>query len=251
MKKQSANEKIRRMTTIALFAALAYVSVFLFRIPGIGQFLTFDFKDAIITVAAIFLGPTAAISLSIIVPLLELLISSTGLYGFFMNMISSMTISLVATLIYNKKRTLGGAVLALGCSVVAVTLMMIPQNLFVTPFYLTAMGICPTHSDSFSLVIKLLPTLLIPFNFIKGFTNAAFALMLYKPLTNILKRTKLVKIPTAEPQNVVIIGAEKIKRKKAIRSTIVSICAAVLVITAIVLILVIWDVKISFFDFKK
>ncbi len=256
MKKQNTSQQIKNMTTIAIFAALAYVSVIILRIPNIGGFLTFDFKDAIIIVASMLLGPYAAIALSILVPLLELIISSTGLYGFVMNMASSMALSLTASLIYKRKKTLPGAFTALGCSIVAVTAVMTVMNILVTPVYLLLvtpgvlgfMGFEASYKGAVSCVISLLPTLLLPFNFIKGFTNAAFAMALYKPVSNILKKSRLVSTNNELHEREL---TKEEKRKRAWRSVLVSMIAVVLVVTAIIIILNVWNVELSFFDVFK
>ncbi len=247
MNRSSNTLKIKRTTAIGVFAALAYVSVIFFRITSIGNFLTFDFKDAIITVAALYMGPMSAVCLSFLVPLLEMLISSTGIYGFVMNMASSMAISLTASLIYTKKRNFKGAILGLLCGIVAMVALMVPLNLLVTPLYVYIAGICPTYSAGMNLVLGLLPTLIIPFNIIKGITNASFALMLYKPLTTALKKARLVHNKQYTEASVNAAAP----KKTVFKSVLVSFVAAVLVVIAIILILKIWNVRISFFDIFK
>ena len=101
MNRQKYSDNLKKMTAVAMFAALAYVSVAIIRIPNVGGFLTMDFKDVIITIAGMFFGPIAAIVLSLLVPFIEFLtISGTGPYGLIMNVISSMTFSLVASIVY-------------------------------------------------------------------------------------------------------------------------------------------------------
>ncbi len=253
MSREQNTKKIKRMTTVAIFAALAFVSVIILRIPNVGGFLTFDFKDAIIIVASMLLGPTAAISLSILVPLLELTISSTGLYGFIMNMASSMALSLTASLIYKKKKSFSRAIVSLIMAVVAVTLIMTVMNMLITPLYLLwvmpevlgFMGFEASYNGAFSCVMSLLPKLLLPFNFIKGFTNAAFALAFYKPLTNILRKSRLVAQANTQPAD------KEEKKKKIWRSVLISLVAVMFVVTAIIIILRVWNAELSFFDVFK
>ncbi len=256
MNRQNSSQKIKNMTTIAIFATLAYISVIILRIPNVGGFLTFDFKDAIITVASMLLGPTAAVALSVLVPLLEMMISSTGLYGFVMNMASSMALSLTASLIYKKKRSLVTAFTALGCSVLSVTVVMVVMNMLVTPIYLWLvtpevlgfMGFEATYNGAFSCVMSLLPKLLLPFNLIKAFTNASFAMALYKPLANVLRKSSLV-VQSKENKSEEITKDEK--KKRTVRSAIISCVAVLCVVAAIAVILKVWNVEISFFDIFK
>ena len=182
MQNKNMSERIRRMVAIAVFAALAYVSVALLRIPV--MFLTFDFKDVIVTVCGLFYGPMAAFTLAIIVPLLEFItISDTGVYGLIMNFLSTAAFSITASLIYKFKKTLGGALIGLISGIFAMTAVMMLANLLVTPYY---MGV-PTAT-----VAALIPKLLLPFNLIKAVLNAAIVLLLYKPISRILRRSGML-----------------------------------------------------------
>ncbi len=248
MKRQHSKDQLRIMTAVAVFSALAYISVPIFRIPNVGGFLTFDFKDGIIIVASMLIGPGAAVFMSILVPFLEMVtISSTFLYGFAMNAISSLAISLTASLIYKKKKTLSGAVLGLCCGVVAVTLVMIPANLLLTPFYLMS-TFCPTYGVAFDTLVGFLP-LIIPFNLIKGITNASFAFMLYKPLSLALKRTGMLGINTSGMQKKDETAGEK--KKRVAKTVLISTASALVVILAVVVIMLAWKPEngIAFFDF--
>ena len=99
-----SSTRVRRLCALAVFFALSYASVFVFRIHVL--FLTFDIKDAIITIAAMMYGPFAGLAISAMDALLELTISETGLWGMIMNFISSAVFSFTAGLIYRCRRTL-------------------------------------------------------------------------------------------------------------------------------------------------
>ena len=103
--------KIKRMVMIALFCALAFIIVFVFRLKVL--FLTFDAKDAVIALAGLLFGPAASLLISFVVATLELGISETGIYGAIMNFISSATFSCTVSLIYKYKRNIKGAVIGL------------------------------------------------------------------------------------------------------------------------------------------
>ena len=111
MKTQTnSTEKIKRMTAIAVFAALAYVIHFV-HIP-VG-FLNLDFKDVVMAIAGMYFGPSAGGVLAILVPLLEYPTSETGPYGLIMNILSSGSFVIVASLVYKFKKTLSGAIVGL------------------------------------------------------------------------------------------------------------------------------------------
>lgn len=173
---------IKRIVGMATFAALAYAVTFVFRIHV--QFLTFDAKDAILTIAAFIYGPLSAIIMSLVPALLELItISGTGPWGFLMNFASSACFSFVASFIYKYKRSFNGAIIGLYSAVVITTGFMIALNLLVTPIY---MGV-PR-----AMVIDFLPSLLLPFNFAKSLMNAAITMLIYKPVSTAMKRANLI-----------------------------------------------------------
>lgn len=168
---------------VAMFSALAFLITFVVRFPVI--FLTFDAKDAVIAIASFMYGPVSAVVISLIAALLELLtVSSTGIYGFIMNFLSSAVFSFVASLIYSRRKSFGAAVFGLYFSVIILTGVMMVLNLYITPLY---MGVDRTA------VVQLLPTVLLPFNFAKAMLNAGLALFFYKPCVKAMRRAGLMK----------------------------------------------------------
>lgn len=177
-----------KMAGIAIFSALAFVVSLVVRFPV--QFLTFDAKDAVITIAAFVYGPLSAVIISFLAALIEMItISTTGWYGFLMNFASSAVFSLTASLIYTKKRNLNGAIISLYSAIGATVGVMLLLNLLVTPLYLQYVGAPITNAD----MVAMLPTLLLPFNFAKALMNSAIVMLLYKPTVMALKRLGLVK----------------------------------------------------------
>ena len=173
---------VKRLVGMALFAALAYGVTFVFRIPV--SFLTFDAKDAVLTIAAFIYGPVAALIMSLIPSLIEFItISGTGFWGFLMNFASSACFSFTASLIYKYRRSFNGAIVGLYASVVATTGLMMLLNIIVTPIYMKV----PRE-----VVVDMLPTLLLPFNFAKALMNAAITMLIYKPVSIAMKRAHLI-----------------------------------------------------------
>ncbi len=169
----------RRLVILALFTALAYVVMLAVRLPI--SFLTMDVKDTIITLCGLYFGPISAVVVSLIVSFVEMFSgSATGWYGFAMNVLGSAVFSATAALIYRYKKDLMGAIIGLLSGVFAMTAVMLIFNLIVTPRYLG----CPTAE-----VAALIPALLLPFNLVKGFLNAGLVMLLYKPMSEILRRS--------------------------------------------------------------
>ena len=182
MSRLTSSNKLRRIALIAVFGALAYALMLVVHFKV--SFLTLDLKDTVITLAGLYFGPGAALSLSVLVPLLELIsVSDTGLYGFLMNFISTATFSLTASFIYRYKRSLVGAIVALLSAAAATVGVMMLFNLWVTPYY---MGV------TVETVKGLIPTLLLPFNTVKSCMNVGFVLLLYKPISTVMQRMKLI-----------------------------------------------------------
>lgn len=177
------HQNVLKTVTLAIFIALAYASVCTFRIKV--SFLTFDIKDALITVAAMIFGPISAVAMSVSVSLLEMItISDTQLYGFIMNVLSTLSLSVTASLIYKYKRNMVGAVVGLLSGVFAVTAVMMLANLFITPYYM---------GGDRAVVVNLIPKLLLPFNLTKATLNAAITLLLYKPIITAMRRAGVIK----------------------------------------------------------
>ncbi len=178
MKQHTQTNRVHRMVMIAMFAAMAYAAMLVIHIK-VG-FLTMDVKDAVITLCGLYFGPIAAFSISVLVPLLELItVSDTGPYGLVMNILGSVSFSVTASLIYKWKKSFSGAILALGTAALAMTGVMLLANLLITPYY---MGV------SVAAVRDLIPTVLLPFNFLKALINVGLVLLLYKHLARALRR---------------------------------------------------------------
>ena len=178
---------IKKLTVISLLMAMAYLCTFMFKFK-VG-FLTFDFKDAFLSIIAFLYGPLYAVISAVIVAFFELIsISETGIYGFLMNSISSVAFAATCGIIYRYKHNFSGAVLGSIVAVFVMTIVMAFANLFITPYYMNV-----SRSD----VAQLIPTLLLPFNFIKGCVNAGILWIIYKPITTVFKKAGLIKSSSA------------------------------------------------------
>ena len=177
---------------IAIFSALAFVVAFVCNvIPPVAGFLSLDVKDAVIAIASFIYGPVAAVIISLIAALIELItFSTTGWYGFVMNFVSSAVFSLTAALIYNRRRNINGALISFFAAVISTTSVMLLLNIFVTPIYLTSPYVGMPAEVARTQVMEMLPKILLPFNFAKALLNSAVAMLLYKPLSRALKKAK-------------------------------------------------------------
>ena len=185
------SEHTKATTVTAMLCALAYLVTFVFHFK-VG-FLTFDLKDAVLTLTALLFGPVYGLLSSAVVAFLEFVtVSDTGVYGMIMNFLSSATFAVTAGTVYKYKRSFAGAVGGVVSAAVAVTAVMMLANYLITPLY---MGVSRAE------VGAMIPTLLLPFNACKAVMNAAAVLLLYKPLVSALRRMGLVKAGTASRSN--------------------------------------------------
>lgn len=174
----------RYMAAVAMFAALSFVSVLIAKvIPNVAGFLSYEPKDAVIVIAGLLYGPLTSVLISVIVSLIEMLtISSTGPYGFLMNVISTCAFAVPAAWYYQKHKTQKDAVIGLSFGVITMVVAMLLWNYIITPFY---MGV------SRETVAGMLMSVFLPFNLVKGGINAGLTLLLYKPVVGALRKAGL------------------------------------------------------------
>jgi riboflavin transporter FmnP len=174
---------LKKLSVASMLTAVAFLCTFVFRFKV--AFLTFDFKDAVISIISLLYGPLYGVASAAIVAFFEMLsMSDTGIYGMIMNFLSSGTFALTCGIIYKYKRSFCGAIIAVISSIISVTTVMMIANIFITPHYL---------GTTSAAVMSYIPTLLLPFNLAKSVVNASVVLIIYKPVTNALRRIGLIK----------------------------------------------------------
>lgn len=179
--------KVKKMTLLAMFAAVAYVFMFFGRLPiSTVDFLKYDPKDIIIVICGFIMGPSAALLVSAIVSLIEMVtVSTTGFWGLVMNILSTCSFACTASFIYKKKRTLSGAITGLAVGGAVMIVMMLAWNYLVTPIY---QGV--PREDVAAMLIPVF----LPFNALKGSINAAMTLIIYKPVSVALSKAGFLRI---------------------------------------------------------
>ncbi|MDR1670087.1 MAG: ECF transporter S component [Oscillospiraceae bacterium] len=175
----------RKLTLLAMFAALAYALVFFIRIPVVPMPpLSYEPKDVVIVIAGFLFGPLSSFVISVLVSVLEMVtFSSTWVWGCLMNIVATCSFAFTASFIYKKRRTLRGAAVGLAVAAIFATGVMLVWNYFITPIY--------TGFPRAAVAGMLIPTFL-PFNLLKTGLNAGFALLLYQPLRLALGRARLL-----------------------------------------------------------
>lgn len=165
---------VKKITVIALISCLAYLSA-IFKVPI--SFLSYEIKDVIITIGSIYLGGLYGVIICFVVAILEMItISDSGIIGFFMNFLASVLYILPICYLYNKEK---GIIKGIILGTIFMTLGMFVFNIFITPIYLNV---------ELKETIKLLFTLITPFNIIKGALNGFLIFIIYKPLLKAIKK---------------------------------------------------------------
>ena len=184
MRKQTrTSETTKMLTGIAAFSALAY-GVSLVTNIKVG-FLSFDAKDAVITIASFIYGPISAVAMSFVTAFLEFIsFGSTGPYGALMDFISTFSFTFTASVIYEYRRKLSGALMSLGVAATVYVGVMMVANLLITPLY---MGVTVEAGKA------LIPSMVLPFNIAKALMNSAIVMLLYKPTSKLVRRIGFAK----------------------------------------------------------
>jgi len=180
--------KTKKMTTMALLCALSYIAMFASRfLPPLFAafpFLKYDPKDVFIVIGGFVYGPLSAFTISLIVSLIEMItVSGTHIIGCLMNIAASCAFACTASAIYHKYRNVKGGMTGLLVGIVSAVATMMILNYILTPIY-TGM---PREA-----VADLLIPAILPFNVIKCVLNAALVMLIYKPVTKVLRQSGLM-----------------------------------------------------------
>jgi riboflavin transporter FmnP len=168
--------KIKRITSISLLVALSVVAAYFIHFPILPQapFLLYDPGSVFLLIGSFKLGPKIGILMSLIASVLfSLIAGQSGPYGTLMNFISTATLVSVSSQVYLLYHTKKGAILGIILGALAMTLIMIPANLIITPLYLDV---------NRQIVAKMLISAIIPFNLLRGAISGFLTFVLYKRL---------------------------------------------------------------------
>ncbi len=207
------------ITTGAMLAAICYVIVAISsQMPPIVLFLKYDPKDVFIALGGLIWGPIMSVMVSVVVSVLEMFtISDTGWIGCIMNILSTCSFAVTASVIYRKKKDLTGAILGLLAGSVLMIGVMLLWNYLITPLYM--------QNVTREQIAGMLLPMFLPFNALKAGLNTGFTFLLYKPVTAALRKSHL--LDTKPSKNA--------PKKKPV---VLWLAAGLLILTCILLILV-------------
>jgi riboflavin transporter FmnP len=170
------------MVKMGVLCALSVTLLMLIRFPIIpsASFLEYEPADVPILIGAFMYGPVEGLMITIVVSLVQAVTVSAqnGWVGFVMHVIATGTLVLISGTIYRKAHTFKGALAALIAGSLAMTAVMIPNNLFFTVNF---------YGVPYQAVKAMLAPAIIPFNLIKSFVNSIIVILIYKPTARILR----------------------------------------------------------------
>ena len=179
--------KVQKLVQAAMLVALSILLMFAVRFPlfASAPFLEYDMADVPVLIASVILGPSYGIVVLLITCIIQAFTVSAAAsyYGLIMHFIASGALVLIAGLMFKKFHNAKGLILGLVLGAIAMTVLMIPLNILITPLY---MGV-PREA-----VIALLVPAIIPFNAAKAGINAVITAILYFPLSKALEKAKLI-----------------------------------------------------------
>ena len=178
MNRNNNSTDVKKLAGAGIFAALAIAVSFATSFIKIG-YLSLDAGDIVIVLASFIYGPMVGVAISLVSSIVGLY-NGTLFWGVLMDFISSAVFAFTASFIYSRRKTFNFAIIGIYSAVVAVTAVMMPLNILITPL----------HSPvSVEFVLKEIPRLILPFNFAKATFNGGMALILYKPLVRALRKS--------------------------------------------------------------
>lgn len=174
--------KTIRLAKMGMLIAISIVLVSIVHFPIFPAvaFLEYDPADIPILIGTFAFGPAGGLVMTVITSVIQgvTVSAQSGLYGILMHIIATGAFVLAAGAIYRGKKSKSRAIIALAVGVLAMTAVMIPANLFITPYFMGAPR---------AAIISLLP-FIVGFNFVKAGINAVVTFFLYKRISNFLHR---------------------------------------------------------------
>ncbi|MBR1562104.1 MAG: ECF transporter S component [Ruminococcus sp.] len=189
----------RTIVMTGMMSAVATVIYYLdFNVPLMPGFIKLDFSNVISLLAGFSLGPVPGVIVCLIKNLIQLLVKGFGTtmgIGNIFDFVTSAVLVLTSSIIYQRNRTKKGAGIAVIFGVLAFSLITLPLNYFIVyPIYFKAYGgeqaVLAAYKEIMPSVKNIFAALCIfnqPFTFIKGVLCALIVMLIYKPLSPVIK----------------------------------------------------------------
>ena len=176
----------KRLALMGIFVALSFVvSLLSFSIFPASPvfFLELDFGNVFILLISFLLGPVEGVIVCVLKETLRIFAGSTGGVGELANMLMTSAYILLPSIVYQYRKGIKSVALTLGLACVIGTIAALLVNRFITfPLFLGDAG-AGVFMEGFWLIVA--------FNLIKTVSIGVLTLLLYKRLSNFLKKIKI------------------------------------------------------------
>lgn len=198
MNNHSKKIGIRQLTVTSMLSAMAFILMYLeISIPIMPSFIKFDFSDLPALIGAFALGPWFGVIIEFIKNVLHLVVSQSLFIGELSNFILGAAFVLTAGFIYQKKKTRQGAFLSgLAGSLIMGAVSIVANYFLVYPIYVKVFfdGDESVCVGMYQMIAPFVDTLMdcllvfnLPFTVIKGLISLGISMLIYKPLSRLIK----------------------------------------------------------------
>lgn len=191
----STTFKARNLAVTAMLSAVAFILMYLeIAIPIMPSFIKFDFSDLPAVIAAFSLGPVYGVVVCLIKNILHLTVSQSMFVGELSNFILGAVFAFTAGMIYSHKKTKQSALIGGIIGAVVMGIVSIFSNYFVVyPVYYNFMpqdvilGMYQMIAPGMKSILQCLLCFNLPFTIVKGLIAVFITMLIYKPLSPLLK----------------------------------------------------------------
>ena len=189
------SRSVRYVTVTAMLAAVSFILQYIeISIPIMPAFIKFDFSDLPALLGSFAMGPVCGVLICLVKNVLHLAFSNRMFVGELSNFILGAVFVAVAGGIYKKKRTKTGALVGGIIGALVMGAFSLVSNYFlVYPVYYKVMpqevilNMYQAILPSMKTIFQSLVCFNLPFTIVKGLIAVVICMLIYKPLSPILK----------------------------------------------------------------
>lgn len=189
------SRSMRYVTVTAMLAAVSFILQYIeISIPIMPAFIKFDFSDLPALLGSFAMGPVCGVLICLVKNVLHLAFSNSMFVGELSNFILGAVFVAVAGGIYKKKKTKTGALVGGIIGALVMGAFSLVSNYFlVYPVYYKVMpqevilNMYQAILPSMKTIFQSLICFNLPFTIVKGLIAVVICMLIYKPLSPILK----------------------------------------------------------------
>lgn len=189
----------RYIAVTGMLSAISFILMYMeISIPIMPAFIKLDLSELPALIGTFAYGPVCGTLICLVKNLLHMPVSATACVGEMANFLLGSVFVGSAGLIYEKKKTKKCAIIASVIGAVLMGIISIPINYFITyPFYYNfiipqevVLGMYQAILPSMKSILQSLICFNLPFTIVKGLISVGITLLIYKPLSPLLKGKK-------------------------------------------------------------